>query len=210
MLSRTRATITRRLRTACGWTGTAPRGSSAGPPTAPGSPSPSGRTRCGTRSSPPPSTPACRSATCRKPPPTPIPHHHQVRPRSWQSGPACHLHRRRLPRWCRPVRANYLGRNSARPDSSSRAEARQPYGQRGCCEYRNRPRPERCDNEASSWLATWSQPGRPGRARTASLERARHGWAVEAHMSVAPGRAHERGPIDASASDRARTSSPQL
>jgi integrase/recombinase XerD len=34
------------------------------------------------------------------------PHHHQVRQLSWQSGPACHLHRRRLPRWCRPVRAN--------------------------------------------------------------------------------------------------------
>ena len=56
-----------------GWTGTAPGGSSAVSPAAPGSPSRSGRTRCGTRSSPPPSTPACRCATCRKPPPTPIP-----------------------------------------------------------------------------------------------------------------------------------------
>ena len=39
----------------------------------PGSPSRSGRTRCGTRSSPPPSTPGSRSGTCRKPPRTPIP-----------------------------------------------------------------------------------------------------------------------------------------
>ena len=36
-----------------GWTGTVPGGSSAGSPAAPGSPSPSPRTRCGTRSSPP-------------------------------------------------------------------------------------------------------------------------------------------------------------
>ena len=34
------------------WTGTVPPGSSAGPPAAPGSPSRSGRTRCGTRSLP--------------------------------------------------------------------------------------------------------------------------------------------------------------
>jgi integrase len=40
---------------------------------APGSPSRSARTCCGTRSSPPPSTPGCRSAMCRKPHPTPIP-----------------------------------------------------------------------------------------------------------------------------------------
>ena len=58
-------------RTVGGWTGIAPRASSAGLPTAPGSPSPSGRICCGTRSSPLPSTPACRS-----------PHHHQIRPRS--------------------------------------------------------------------------------------------------------------------------------
>ena len=46
--------------TVTGWTGTAPRGSSAGSPAALGSPSRSGRTRCGTRSSPPPSTPGSR------------------------------------------------------------------------------------------------------------------------------------------------------
>ena len=39
-------------RTAAGWTVTALPGSSARPPAAPGSPSPSGRTRCATRSSP--------------------------------------------------------------------------------------------------------------------------------------------------------------
>jgi integrase/recombinase XerD len=50
---------------------TAPGGSSAGSPAAPESPSLSGRTPCGTPSSPPPWTPACRCATCRKPPPTP-------------------------------------------------------------------------------------------------------------------------------------------
>jgi hypothetical protein len=44
-------------RTVGGWTGIAPRASSAGLPTAPGSPSPSGRICCGTRSSPLPSTP---------------------------------------------------------------------------------------------------------------------------------------------------------
>ena len=56
---------------ASGWTGTAPPGSSAGSPAAPGSPSKSARTLCGTRSSPPLSTRGCRCATCRGPPPTP-------------------------------------------------------------------------------------------------------------------------------------------
>jgi integrase/recombinase XerD len=51
-----------------GWTGTAPPGSSAGSPSAPGSPNRSGRTRCGMRSSPPPWMPGSRSATSRKPP----------------------------------------------------------------------------------------------------------------------------------------------
>ena len=60
-----------RPRTAAGWTGTAPGGSSAGSPAGPGSPRTSGRTPCATRSSPPPWTPACRCGTCRKPPPTP-------------------------------------------------------------------------------------------------------------------------------------------
>jgi site-specific recombinase XerD len=31
------------------------------------------------------------------------PDHHAIRPRPWQPGPARHLHRRRLCRWCRPV-----------------------------------------------------------------------------------------------------------
>jgi hypothetical protein len=56
-----------------GWTGTAPGGSSAGSPAVPGSLSRSGRTRCGTRSSPPRWTLGSRCATCRKPPRTLIP-----------------------------------------------------------------------------------------------------------------------------------------
>ena len=54
-----------------GWTGTAPPASCAGSPAAPGSPSRSARTRCGTRSSPPRSTPGCRCGMYRRPPPTP-------------------------------------------------------------------------------------------------------------------------------------------
>ncbi len=54
-----------------GWTGTAPGGSSAASPAAQGSPRTSDRIRCGMRSSPPPSTPACPCGTCRKPLPTP-------------------------------------------------------------------------------------------------------------------------------------------
>ena len=42
-------------------------GSSARPRAAPGSPRPSRPTRCGTRSSPPRSTPGCRCATCKRP-----------------------------------------------------------------------------------------------------------------------------------------------
>jgi hypothetical protein len=53
------------------WTGTAPPGSSAGSPAAPRSPSTSARTRCGTRSSPPVSTPGFPCGTCRRPPRTP-------------------------------------------------------------------------------------------------------------------------------------------
>ena len=56
--------------TGAGWTGTAPGGSSARSRAAPGSPSPSDRTRSGTHSSPPPWTPACRCATFRRRPPT--------------------------------------------------------------------------------------------------------------------------------------------
>jgi hypothetical protein len=88
---RTRATITRRLCTvagfyryaveeellehspAAGWTGMAPGEWYAGSPAALGSPSRSGRTRCGTRSSPPRWTPGSRCETSRKPPRTLIP-----------------------------------------------------------------------------------------------------------------------------------------
>jgi hypothetical protein len=52
-----------------GWTGTSPGGSSARPPAAPGSPRTSRPTRCGTRSSPPPWMPGCRSAMSRRQPP---------------------------------------------------------------------------------------------------------------------------------------------
>ena len=59
-------------RTPGGWTGTAPAGSSARPPAAPGSPSWSRPTRCGTPSSPPPGTQECRCETCKRPPRTQI------------------------------------------------------------------------------------------------------------------------------------------
>ena len=51
-------------RTGGGWTGTAPGGSSARPPAAPGSPRTSRLTRCGTRSSPPQFR--CRGAAARR------------------------------------------------------------------------------------------------------------------------------------------------
>ena len=70
-------------KTGDGWTGTAPGGSSARSRAAPGSPSPSDRTRSDTRSSPPPWTPACRCATCKRPPPT-----RTRAPRSGTTGPA--------------------------------------------------------------------------------------------------------------------------
>ncbi len=54
-----------------GWTGTAPGGSSARSPAAPGSPRPSRPTRSGTRSSPPRWTTGSRCATSKKPPRTP-------------------------------------------------------------------------------------------------------------------------------------------
>jgi integrase/recombinase XerD len=52
-----------------GWTGTEPGGSYARSRAAPGSASPSARTRSGTRSSPPRWMPGCRCATSRRPPP---------------------------------------------------------------------------------------------------------------------------------------------
>ena len=58
------------LATGGGWTGTAPPGSCAGSLAAPGSASTSARTRCGTRSSLPPSMPGYRCGTSRKLPPT--------------------------------------------------------------------------------------------------------------------------------------------
>jgi integrase len=64
---------TRAIDLAIGERSTAPGGLSAGSPAVPGSPSRSGRTRCGTRSSPPPWTLGSRCGTCRKPPRTPIP-----------------------------------------------------------------------------------------------------------------------------------------
>jgi integrase len=51
-----------------GWTGTEPGGSSVRWRAAPGSPNLSARTRSGTHSSPPRSTPGCRCVTCKRPP----------------------------------------------------------------------------------------------------------------------------------------------
>jgi integrase len=55
-----------------GWTAIAPAGSCAASPAAPASTSPSARTPCGTRSSPPHSMPACRSVASSRPPRTQI------------------------------------------------------------------------------------------------------------------------------------------
>jgi len=83
------------------WTGTAPRGSCAGWPAVPESPSPSGHTRCGTRSSPVRGCPAPRRPgsrlACRPA------HDDALRPGRRQSRPACQLYSRRLPRRCRAV-----------------------------------------------------------------------------------------------------------
>ncbi len=57
--------------TATAWIGTGPQGSCDVSPEGPGSSSGSGQTRCGTRSSLPPSTPASLSAMSKKPPVTP-------------------------------------------------------------------------------------------------------------------------------------------
>jgi hypothetical protein len=84
-----------------GWTGTAPRGSSAESRAAPRSLSRSGRTPCGPRSSPRRWTPglaARRAGRCLS---RRSPHDHEIRPRPRQPRPACHLHCRRLRRWCR-------------------------------------------------------------------------------------------------------------
>jgi integrase/recombinase XerD len=56
-----------------GWTGTAQRGSSAGPRTARGSPNRSGLTRCGTRFITAALDAGSRCAMCKKPPRAPIP-----------------------------------------------------------------------------------------------------------------------------------------
>ena len=73
---------------AAGWTGTAPPGSSAGPPAAPGSPNRSGRIRCATRSSPRRLMPGFRCGTCKKPPLMPT-----RGPRSATTVPRGSLHR---------------------------------------------------------------------------------------------------------------------
>jgi len=65
------------------------------------------------------------------------PHHHEVRPRPWQPGPARDLHRRRLPRWCRPVRANYLG--ATPPDRTAAASWRPASRKARHFGRRNRP-----------------------------------------------------------------------
>jgi len=53
-------------------------------------------TACATPSSPPPSTPEFPYGTCKKPPPTPIPHRHALRPSLAVPRPSCHLHRGHL------------------------------------------------------------------------------------------------------------------
>ena len=58
--------------TAGGWTGTAPDGSSAAQPAAPGSARPSHRTRFATHLSQPPWMPGCRCGMCRRRPRMPI------------------------------------------------------------------------------------------------------------------------------------------
>ena len=70
-------------RTGGGWTGTAPGGSSARPPAAPGSASPSRPTRSDTPSSPPPWMPGCHCGMCKR--------RRRMRtraPRSGMTGPA--------------------------------------------------------------------------------------------------------------------------
>ena len=76
-----------------GWTGMAPPGSSAGLPAAPGSLSTSAPTRCGTHSSPPALTPACRCGMCRRPPPTPTRAPPCATTGHDKPGPARHLRR---------------------------------------------------------------------------------------------------------------------
>jgi integrase/recombinase XerD len=66
------------------------------------------------------------------------PHHHEVRPRPWQPGPARDLHRRRLPRWCRPVRANYL---AATPPDRTAAARRRPASRKASGYFGRRNRP---------------------------------------------------------------------
>jgi integrase/recombinase XerD len=82
----------------------------------------SGRARCGTRSSPQPSTPGYRCVMCRKPPPTPI-----RGPRCGTTGPgqpgsARHLHRRRLPRRGSPVTRHGQRPGRAQPGPSPGSE----------------------------------------------------------------------------------------
>jgi integrase/recombinase XerD len=66
------------------------------------------------------------------------PHHHEIRPRPRQPGPARDLHRRRLPRWCRPVRTGCSAADSAWPEGAAR---RRPASRKvgGHFGRRNRP-----------------------------------------------------------------------
>jgi hypothetical protein len=70
----------------------------------PGSPSQSGRTRCGTRSSPQRWTLGCRCGMCRKPRLTLIRGPRCAREGPDLAGPARHVHRRRLRRRSSPVK----------------------------------------------------------------------------------------------------------
>jgi integrase len=53
------------------------------------------------------------------------PHHHEIRPGQRNPGPARHLHRRRLRRWCRPVRTDCP---AGTPLGRSKAARRRPAG----------------------------------------------------------------------------------
>ena len=124
-------------RTAGAWTGTAPPGSSAEWPAGAGSPSWSGRTLCGTRSSPPPSTPGFRCAMSKKRLACRPAHNDALRPGPRLSRPPRHLHRRRLPRRSRLV-ADLTGHKQTPPGQT--AAARWSPGSRGNrIPARNRP-----------------------------------------------------------------------
>ena len=125
-------------RTGSGWTGTAPPGSSAEWPAGAGSPSWSGRTLCGTRSSPPPSFDAgVPLRDVQEAPRMPTRAQRCARSGPRQSRPPRHLHRRRLPRRSRLV-ADLTGHKQTPPGQT--AAARWSPGSRGNrIPARNRP-----------------------------------------------------------------------